>query len=115
MPKSWQGEMHRQCSDCAAKGQARLIRFCKNLELLDPPKQAQKGGTAATSSTCTNQQIPRKKRDREANAPSLSANQAQKKAANYCILHGNCRHSPNECDALKKKVKGLKDKDDGNH
>eukprot|EP00957_Ditylum_brightwellii_P126296 9629090-Ditylum_brightwellii.AAC.1 len=36
--KSWQGEMRRQHFDCAAKGQAKFIRFCENLELLDPSK-----------------------------------------------------------------------------
>eukprot|EP00957_Ditylum_brightwellii_P138117 10528441-Ditylum_brightwellii.AAC.1 len=54
--KSWQGEMCRQRFDCVAKGQAKFIRFCKNLELLDPPKQAQRGRQAAILATGTNQQ-----------------------------------------------------------
>eukprot|EP00957_Ditylum_brightwellii_P050062 3794803-Ditylum_brightwellii.AAC.1 len=73
MPKSWQGEVNRQCFDCMAERQVNFIRFNKNLELLDPPKQAQRGRTAAISSTSTNQQIQSKKRGREANAPILSA------------------------------------------
>eukprot|EP00957_Ditylum_brightwellii_P137991 10520178-Ditylum_brightwellii.AAC.1 len=74
-----------------------LSSFAKNLELLDPPKQAQRGRTAATSSTGTNQQIPRKKRGREANMPIPSANQAWKKIAKYCMLHGRGRHTTNKC------------------
>eukprot|EP00957_Ditylum_brightwellii_P199006 15169745-Ditylum_brightwellii.AAC.1 len=31
VPQSWQGEIRRQQFDCAAKGQAKFIRFCKNL------------------------------------------------------------------------------------
>eukprot|EP00957_Ditylum_brightwellii_P153031 11649228-Ditylum_brightwellii.AAC.1 len=65
--------------DCAAKGQAEFIQFCKCLELLDPPKQGQKGEHDAMSATGTQQQILRKKRGREANAPSLTENQACKK------------------------------------
>eukprot|EP00957_Ditylum_brightwellii_P211490 15366226-Ditylum_brightwellii.AAC.1 len=43
VPKSWQGEMHRQRFDCASKGQTKFIQLCKCLELLDPPTQGQKG------------------------------------------------------------------------
>eukprot|EP00957_Ditylum_brightwellii_P022626 1706627-Ditylum_brightwellii.AAC.2 len=38
MPKSWQEEMQRQCFDCVADRQSKSISFCKNPELLDPPK-----------------------------------------------------------------------------
>eukprot|EP00957_Ditylum_brightwellii_P072232 5490945-Ditylum_brightwellii.AAC.1 len=99
VPKSWQGEMCRQHFVCTAKGYTNIFRFCKNLELLDPPKQAQRNRTAATSFTGSNQQNHKKKRDREANAPSLSANQAQKKVSKYCMLHGRGRHMMNKCDA----------------
>eukprot|EP00957_Ditylum_brightwellii_P102413 7806321-Ditylum_brightwellii.AAC.1 len=77
VPKSWQGEMRRQRFDCTAKGQAEIIRFCKCLEPLDSPKQ--KNRQDATSATGSNQQIPKKKRDQEDNAPSLTENQAHKK------------------------------------
>eukprot|EP00957_Ditylum_brightwellii_P075131 5709131-Ditylum_brightwellii.AAC.1 len=61
MPKLWQAEICRQCFDCASKGQANFIRFCKNLKSLDPPKQqAQKGGAAAMPSSSSNQQILKK-------------------------------------------------------
>eukprot|EP00957_Ditylum_brightwellii_P022129 1669621-Ditylum_brightwellii.AAC.2 len=53
IPKSWQGEMHRQRFDFVAKGHAKFIRFCKYLELLDPLKQGQKGRQDATSATGT--------------------------------------------------------------
>eukprot|EP00957_Ditylum_brightwellii_P187408 14272779-Ditylum_brightwellii.AAC.1 len=59
-PKSWQGEMHRQRFDCATKGQAKFIIFCKCLESLDPLKQ--KNRQDVTSVTGSNQQIPKKKR-----------------------------------------------------
>eukprot|EP00957_Ditylum_brightwellii_P055815 4228770-Ditylum_brightwellii.AAC.1 len=95
--------MCRQHFDCVAKGQAKFIRFCKNHELLDPPKQAQRGGTAATSSTGTNQQILRKERGQEVNGPSLCTSQVWKNAAKYCMLHDNCGHTTNKCEALKKK------------
>eukprot|EP00957_Ditylum_brightwellii_P086918 6615759-Ditylum_brightwellii.AAC.1 len=51
VPKSWQEEMHRQKFDCVAKGQTEFIRFCKCLDLLDTPKQGQKGRHDATSTT----------------------------------------------------------------
>eukprot|EP00957_Ditylum_brightwellii_P153574 11688373-Ditylum_brightwellii.AAC.1 len=55
MPMSWQEEMQRQYFDCAAKGQAEFISFCKNLKLLDPPKnQAQTGGATSMSSATSN-------------------------------------------------------------
>eukprot|EP00957_Ditylum_brightwellii_P133862 10207315-Ditylum_brightwellii.AAC.1 len=74
VPKSWQGQMHRQRFNCAAKGQAKFICFSECLESLDPPKQ--KNGQDATSAAGSNQQIPKKKRGQEANAPSLTENQA---------------------------------------
>eukprot|EP00957_Ditylum_brightwellii_P165424 12594518-Ditylum_brightwellii.AAC.1 len=43
VPKFWQGQIYQAL---------------QNLELLDPPKQAQRGGTAVMSSTGTNQKIP---------------------------------------------------------
>eukprot|EP00957_Ditylum_brightwellii_P027894 2107564-Ditylum_brightwellii.AAC.1 len=57
VPKAWQGEMRRQRFDCAAKGQAKFICFCKYLESLDPPKQ--KNGQDIMSATSSNQQIPK--------------------------------------------------------
>eukprot|EP00957_Ditylum_brightwellii_P023501 1773311-Ditylum_brightwellii.AAC.1 len=72
VPKSWQGEMCRQRFDCVAKGQAKFIRFCECLESLDPPKQ--KNGQDFTSVTGSNQQIPKKKRGQEADAPNLTEN-----------------------------------------
>eukprot|EP00957_Ditylum_brightwellii_P092622 7053110-Ditylum_brightwellii.AAC.2 len=89
MPKFWKAEMHRQHFNCTAKGQANFIQFCKNLELLEPLKQAQKGGTAPMSSTGTNQKNPRRKWGREADVSSLSTSQVQKKATKYCLLHSN--------------------------
>eukprot|EP00957_Ditylum_brightwellii_P134779 10275736-Ditylum_brightwellii.AAC.1 len=62
VPKSCQGGMRRHSFDCAAEGQAKFIRFYKNLESLDPPKQAQKGGNATTSATGTNHQILKKEK-----------------------------------------------------
>eukprot|EP00957_Ditylum_brightwellii_P024251 1829329-Ditylum_brightwellii.AAC.1 len=76
VPKSWQGGMHRQMFDCIATREAKFIQFCKYLELLDPPKQGQKGGHDAMSATDTWQQILRRKRGQEADAPSLTENQA---------------------------------------
>eukprot|EP00957_Ditylum_brightwellii_P042376 3208775-Ditylum_brightwellii.AAC.1 len=86
VPKSWQGEMCRQMFDCMAKGQAKFVRFCECLELLDPPKQGQKGKQDAMPATGNCQQIPRRKRGREAGAPSLTENQASIKAAKFCLL-----------------------------
>eukprot|EP00957_Ditylum_brightwellii_P163919 12479376-Ditylum_brightwellii.AAC.2 len=79
VPKSWKGEMHIQRFDCAAEGQVKFIWFCKCLELLDPPKQYQKGGHDAMSATGTWKQIPIKKSGQEANVPILTENQAHKK------------------------------------
>eukprot|EP00957_Ditylum_brightwellii_P193198 14710726-Ditylum_brightwellii.AAC.1 len=106
VPKSWQGEMSRQRFDCTAKGQVKFIQFCKCLESLDPLKQGQKGGHDATSATGNRHQIPRKKRGRK-NAPGLTENQACKKVAKFCLLHGKGRHTMNKCEVLKKQVKGL--------
>eukprot|EP00957_Ditylum_brightwellii_P035284 2676019-Ditylum_brightwellii.AAC.1 len=35
MPRSWQEEIQRQQFDCVAKGQAKLISFCKNLKSMN--------------------------------------------------------------------------------
>eukprot|EP00957_Ditylum_brightwellii_P125461 9562817-Ditylum_brightwellii.AAC.1 len=57
--------MWRQRFDCMVKGQTKFIRFCENLELLDPPKdKAQKGGPDTMSSMANNEQVPKKKRGR---------------------------------------------------
>eukprot|EP00957_Ditylum_brightwellii_P115759 8830553-Ditylum_brightwellii.AAC.1 len=74
VPKSCQGEMCRQRFNCTAKGQAKFIWFCECLELMDPPKRGRKVRHDATSATGTQQQILRKKRGQEANAPSLTEN-----------------------------------------
>eukprot|EP00957_Ditylum_brightwellii_P145759 11099339-Ditylum_brightwellii.AAC.1 len=112
VPKSWQGEMRRQRFDCAAKGQAKFICFCKCLESLDPLKQ--KNGQDATSATGSNQQIPKKKRGQEANAPNLMENQACKKVAKFCLLHSWGGHTANKCKVLKKQVKGMQDNKEKN-
>eukprot|EP00957_Ditylum_brightwellii_P021714 1637974-Ditylum_brightwellii.AAC.1 len=106
--------MCRQFFDCVAKGQAKYIRFCENLKLLDPPKQAQRGRTATMSSTGTNQQNLKKKRGREIDAPNLSANQAHKKVVKYCTIHGRGGHMNNKYEYLKRMVKGLHDKKERN-
>eukprot|EP00957_Ditylum_brightwellii_P033872 2566916-Ditylum_brightwellii.AAC.1 len=98
VPKSWQGEIHRQRFNYVAKGQAKFIRFCKCLESLDPPKQ--KNGQDAMSATGSNQQIPNKKRGQEANAPSLMENQACKKVAKFYLLHCQGGHTTNKCKVL---------------
>eukprot|EP00957_Ditylum_brightwellii_P136025 10372856-Ditylum_brightwellii.AAC.2 len=49
--------MRRQRFDCAAKGQAKFIHFCNCLESLDPLKQRNRQD--ATSTTGSNQQIPK--------------------------------------------------------
>eukprot|EP00957_Ditylum_brightwellii_P079332 6031459-Ditylum_brightwellii.AAC.1 len=83
VPKSWQSEIRRQRFDCAAEGQATFIWFCKCLELLDPPKQSQKGTHDAISATGTLKQILRKKRGWEADEPSLTENQASKQGQTH--------------------------------
>eukprot|EP00957_Ditylum_brightwellii_P151678 11550735-Ditylum_brightwellii.AAC.1 len=96
MLMSWQAEMQRQHFNCTAKGQAKFIRFCENLNLLDPTKdKAQKGGPATISSITNNKQILKKKRGREADSASLSTR-------------------ANECKTLQESAKHLKDKIDGN-
>eukprot|EP00957_Ditylum_brightwellii_P207185 15351876-Ditylum_brightwellii.AAC.1 len=105
--KSWKGEISRQRFDCMAEGQAEFIQFRECLELLDPPKQGRKGGHDATLATGTWQQILRKKRGQEADAPSLTEKQACKKVAKFCLLYGRGGHTTNNCEVLKKQVKGL--------
>eukprot|EP00957_Ditylum_brightwellii_P122894 9370037-Ditylum_brightwellii.AAC.1 len=105
--KSWQGKMHRQRFNCATKWQAKFIQFFKCLELLGPPMQGQKGRQDATSVTGNWQQIPRKKRGQEANAPSLTDNQAHKKVAKFCLLHSKGRHTTSKFEVLWKQAKGL--------
>eukprot|EP00957_Ditylum_brightwellii_P130599 9962532-Ditylum_brightwellii.AAC.1 len=102
MPKLWQEEMRRQHFDCAAKGQAKSINFCKNFKSLDPLKEkAQKGGATTMASSMSNKQIPKKKRGRDDNATSSTASYAKKRATKHCMLHGNCTHTTNKCKALK--------------
>eukprot|EP00957_Ditylum_brightwellii_P204276 15338474-Ditylum_brightwellii.AAC.1 len=107
VPKSWQRKMHRQRFNCMAEGQAKYTQFCKCLELLDPPKQAQKSRQDATSATGNREQIPEKKRSQEANAPGLTENQARIKVTKFCLLHNKGRHMTNESEYLKTQVKGL--------
>eukprot|EP00957_Ditylum_brightwellii_P178896 13626919-Ditylum_brightwellii.AAC.1 len=102
VPKSWQREMHRQRFDCAAEGQATFIGVYECLESLDPPKQGQKGKQDITSATGTWQQVLRRKRGWEANAPSLTENQAHKKVAKFCPLYGRGGHMANKREILKK-------------
>eukprot|EP00957_Ditylum_brightwellii_P140960 10738457-Ditylum_brightwellii.AAC.1 len=42
-------------------------------------------------------------------------NQACKKVAKFCLLHGQGGHTTNECKVLKKKVKGMQGKKEKNH
>eukprot|EP00957_Ditylum_brightwellii_P162878 12403303-Ditylum_brightwellii.AAC.1 len=98
MSKLWQAEIHMQCFDYTAKGQAKFIRFYKNLESLDPSKQQDQKGRATTMPvTSSNSWILRKKKGQEADLPSISTSQARKKTAKYCMLHGNCSHAMNKC------------------
>eukprot|EP00957_Ditylum_brightwellii_P111458 8501147-Ditylum_brightwellii.AAC.1 len=114
VPKSWQGGMRRQRFDCATKGQAKFIQFCKCLESLYPPKQGQKGRQDTMSATGTWQKILRRERGWEADAPSLTENQVHQKVAKFCMLHSRGGQMTNECEVLKKHVKGLQNEAEKN-
>ena len=96
-PKSWQREMDRQGYDPLTHNPTQVVDFMERIEQSEEfePKKSQastsNGKTAKTKSSHNNNKT-------KSSGETL-----------YCLLHGNCSHTTNDCHALKEQAKRLQD------
>ena len=93
-PKSWMREMDRQGFDPVTKNLQEVVTFMERIEQSEDfdgqrVDHAQKG-----SSTSNN----KSKKAKTKGAPG----------SKYCLVHGRCSHSSDECDVLKKRAEEYK-------
>ena len=95
-PKSWQREMDRQGYDPLTHNPTEVVDFMERIEQSEEyePKKNQ----ASTSNGKT------------AKTKSSSYHNKAKTSSEtlFCLLHGNCSHTTNDCHALKEQAKRLK-------
>jgi len=99
-PKSWQREMDRQGFDPLAKTPAEVVAFMERIEMsedFDADKKVVKVNNQKTNNN-------KKKTTSTGSGGSK-----------YCMLHGNCSHSTEECNTLKAEAKKLKSNNYGNN
>ena len=99
-PKSWQREMDRQGFDPLAKTPAEVVAFMERIEMsedFDADKKVVKVNNQKTNN------------NKKKNTSTGSG------GSKYCMLHGNCSHSTEECNTLKAEAKKLKGNSYGNN
>eukprot|EP00957_Ditylum_brightwellii_P053795 4075408-Ditylum_brightwellii.AAC.1 len=58
-----------------------------------------------------NGHIPKRKRANDKNASSLTGNLTKKRHSKYCLVHSNCGHMTNKCNAIYRSDKRHKSND----
>ena len=91
IPKSWHREMDRQGFDPILSRPHELVKFLEQIEL------------AETHDKDSN------KVQKKANKKGKASKNGDKSDSNYCMLHGNCNHSTDNCKTLKGKAQQMKD------
>ena len=104
-PKSWQREMDRQGFDPIENDIDQVVSFMDNVETaeeFDNDKGTQKN---------TNKKVDAKKKTSKTNgggASSSNGNGNNNKGTKYCIVHGQCSHTTNECRTIQHEAKKAK-------
>ena len=101
MPNSWRNTMVLQGFNYVNHTCIELLQFCERLETLEPPAEKKKKSNDSKSTATSGN-----KRKRVSFLDSTEDEGNRK----YCLLHGYCAHSTNECDDLKPMISDLKRK-----
>ena len=94
MPSSWQRQMIMHDFDPMDKSIPEFINMCERIEMTEPETK---------KVSIDNEVIPKKKR--KSNSGTIS-----KTNGKYCLLHGECGHSTDECRTMQRQSKVLKEK-----
>ena len=97
-PKSWQREMDRQEYDPMTKTPTEVVDFMERIEQSEE-----------TEGKKLNQASGNKAKGKTSQGGSKSKTGT---GSSYCLLHGNCSHTTNDCHALKEQAKRLKTNSD---
>ena len=100
MPNSWRNTMVLQGFNYVNHTCIELLQFCERLETLEPPAEKKKKSTDKSTTSSGN------KRKRVSFFDSSDDEGSRK----YCLLHGYCAHTTNECEDIKPMISGLKKK-----
>ena len=100
MPNSWRNTMVLQGFNYVNHTVIELLQFCERLETLEPPAEKKKKSTDKSTTSSGN------KRKRVSFFDSSDDDGNRK----YCLLHGYCAHTTNECEDIKPMISGLKKK-----
>ena len=104
-PKSWQKEMERQGFDPMVSSTNQVVEFMEQIEAtedFEPDKPAAK------------QQSSPKKNNNQKKPPASGNGKKPAPGSLYCLLHGKCSHTTDECDKLQEQAKRLKTETYGN-
>ena len=94
MPSSWQRQMIMHDFDPMDKSIPEFINMCERIEMTEPE---------AKKVLIDNETIPKKKR--KSNSGSILNTKGK-----YCMLHGECGHSTDECRTMQRQSNALKEK-----
>ena len=94
MPSSWQRQMIMHDFDPMDKSIPEFINMCERIEMTEPETK---------KVSINDEVIPRKKR--KSNSGSILNTKGK-----YCMLHGECGHSTDECRTMQRHSSALKEK-----
>ena len=94
-PKSWEREMDRQGFDPMVKTLPDVVDFLEQIE-------------NAEAFDAQNSKVESKKKSSSSNGNSKSKDK-DSKGSKYCLVHGNCSHTSEECTVLQREAKKLKE------
>ena len=89
-PRSWMREMDRQGFDPVAKTLTEVVTFMERIEQAED---------------FDGQQIDYQQRSSSNHGKKKSKTTKNSKGTKHCIVHGNCAHSSEECEVLKRAAK----------
>ena len=104
MPNSWRTEMVIQGFNYVHHNCVELLNFCERLETLEPPPEKKKDNKKSSNKSAGTTGNGKRKRI------SFFSSSEDEGSRKYCMLHGYCRHTTNECEDLKDSVEHLKRK-----
>ena len=94
MPSSWQRQMIMHDFDPMDKSIPEFISMCERIEMTEPE----------TKKVSINDEVIPKKKRKANNGSTL------KTSGKYCMLHGDCGHSTEDCRTMQRHTNSLKEK-----
>ena len=99
VPKKWHGEMERQGFDPFASTPEEIVAFCERLEAAE--------SVEGSRSSHNSNQNSEKKSGKKKSSRKKARDDDDNSSKLYCLVHGECGHSSNDCSVLQKEAKQL--------